>query len=470
MKRILYSFVFLTIAIKSFAQMQIGEWQAHLSYNNIIQTAPAGELVYGLSDGALFSYNKKDQSVQLYDKINALSDNSISYIKYSKTHNTLIIVYKNSNIDLLTNGKVYNIPDFMNKIMNDDKSLNSININGDYAYFSTNFGVLILDLKRKEITNTYFLKKKVFSTIIKEDDTKTQIIYAATDKGVYSGSTQKNLLDINNWQYITSDYYSSLHYFDGKIFANSSKGISILEGKSISPQLILPGSYMYIDSYDGKLIAGNSNYISIINNLKDIIGISLDDKFNHISYSSDDKMYWGSNGIYGLNGYTFTDKTLIKKISSISPNSPKRNLPYYMTFSNNRLLICGGGMTYDRLNNPGTIMMMENGNWSSFQEQGIKNITREEYKDITSIIEDPKDPTHHFASSGGEGIYEFNELKFTKLHNIDNSTLQTILPNAPFKYSYIRTNGLQYDTHHNLWMVNSNVNTIINVLKMMANG
>lgn len=465
MKRILCNFVLLVIAIKSFAQMPIGEWQAHLSYNNIIQTAPAGEIVYGLGNGALFSYNKKDQSIQLYNKINSLSDNDISYIKYSKAHNTLIIVYKNSNIDLLTNGKVYNIPDFMNKIMNDDKSLNSINIYGDYAYFSTNFGILILNLKRKEITNTYFLKKKVLASIIKEDNTKTQVIFAATDKGIYSGNTQHNLLDINNWQQINNESYSSIHYFDGKIFANNNKGIYILENESTSSQLVLPGNYFYFELVDGKLIAGNSNYISIINNLKDITNITLEDTFYHVSYSSDDNMYWGSNGIYGLNGYTLINKTLVKKISSILPNSPVRNLPYYMNFYNNRLLICGGGMTFDRLNNPGTIMMMENGSWYSFQEQKISEATGVDYKDITSIVEDPKDPTHHFASSGGEGVYEFKNLKFSKLYNINNSTLQSILPNTPYKYNYIRTNGLQYDQNHNLWMVNSNVNTIINVLK-----
>lgn len=160
MKKLFYSLILFIITSSVSAQMAIGEWKAHLAYNNVTQTAPAGNIIYTLSDGALFSYDKEDESIRLFNKTNILSDNNISYIKYSSTHSALIIVYKNSNIDILINENIYNIPDFMNKTMSQDKTLNSINITGDYAYFSTDFGILILDLKKKEITNTYVLNKK----------------------------------------------------------------------------------------------------------------------------------------------------------------------------------------------------------------------------------------------------------------------------------------------------------------------
>lgn len=459
------------VALNSSAQMAVGEWRAHLSYNNIIQTAPVGDLIYGLSDGALFAYDKKDQSIQLFDKINSLSDANIGYIKYSKTHSTLIVVYKNSNIDLINKGTVYNMPDLMNKTMSQDKSLNSINIDGDYAYLATNFGILVLNLKRKEITNTYILNKKVYASTIKENELKERILYAATDKGVFTGNTATNLLDANNWHLYNAGIYNSIYVFNDKLIANQQyRGICILENGSLEPTLLASGSYQFLDYYDGKLIAVNNNIVNnnivtIITSLTDIKNISHTDHFNHISYTSDDNIFWGSNGKDGLNGYKLIDNRLEKSISSIIPNSPKRNLPYYMTYKNNRLLISGGGMASNRLNNPGTIMMLENGTWSSFQEEGITEQTGLIYNDITSVIEDPKDPSHHFATSGGEGLYEFKDFKFVKLYSIDNSTLQTILPEASYKLNYIRTNGLQYDKNHNLWMVNMYVKNIINVLK-----
>ena len=460
MKKLIYSFLLFIIASSAFAQA-IGEWQTHLAYNNVTQTAPAGKLVYTLSDGALFSYNNEDESIRLFDKVNILSDNNISSIKYSNANNALIIVYKNSNIDILINEEVYNIPDFMNKIMSQDKTLNSINISGDYAYLSTNFGILILNLKKKEITNTYVLNKKVYASVIKENT-----IYAATENGLYYGQITDNLLDNNNWKKINETIFNQLLFFENKIIGNQLyNGIYLYDDDSKTFSQLISGYYSFADVFDEKLIVGNTNSIVIFDHYNSFKYMNLEDKFIHLSYSKNNNTYWGSNGENGLNGYALIDNKLNKNISSIKPNSPKRNLPYYMTFTNNRLLICGGGMTDNRLNNPGTIMMLEDNNWYSFQEEGIKDITGLDYKDITSVIQDPNDSEHHFASSGGEGIYEFKDRKFIKLYSIGNSTLKTILPNDTYKLNYIRTNGLQYDKNHNLWVVNSLVDNIINVLK-----
>ncbi|WP_321519616.1 two-component regulator propeller domain-containing protein [uncultured Bacteroides sp.] len=461
MKKLIYSFLLFLITHSAFAQMAIGEWQAHLAYNNVTQTAPAGNLIYALSDGALFSYNKEDQSIRLFSKVNILSDNNISYIKYSNSHNTLIIIYKNSNIDLLINDNIYNIPDFMNKIISQDKTINSINISGDYAYLSTNFGILILNLKKKEITNTYVLNKKVYASVIKDN-----VLYAATEKGVYSGKTTDNLLDNNSWIQFSETVFNQLFLFENKLIGNQlNQGIYQYNYSSSTFTKLINGDYAFADLFDEKLISGNANSIVIFDHYNSFKYMNLEDSFSHLSYSKNDNYYWGSNGEKGLNGYKLNNDKLEKSISSITPDSPKRNLPYYMTFTNNRLLICGGGMNYIRLNNPGTIMMLEDNNWSSFQEKGIKDITGLDYKDITSVIQDPNDSEHHFATSGGEGVYEFKDKKFVKLYSINNSTLKSILPNESYRLNYVRTNGLQYDKNHNLWMVNSYVDNIINVLK-----
>lgn len=439
--------------------MAIGEWGVHLAYHNVTQTAPAGNLIYAISDGSLFSYDKKDQSISLYNKVTVLSDNNISYIKYSNIHKTLIIIYKNYNIDLFSNGEVYNIPDLMNKTMSQDKTVNSINIVGDYAYFSTNFGILILNLKKKEITNTFILNKKVYSSSIQNNT-----IYAATDKGLFKGDLSNNLLDNNSWILANTTVFSQFLLFENKLIGNVPfDGIYEYSNDTNTLTKKVGGYYSFGDVYDDKMIFGNYNSIIIFDHFNSFNYMNLSYTFSNLSYTKDDNSYWGSNGSDGLNGYKLnSDNKLEKSISSIVPDSPQRNLPYYMTFSKNRLLICGGGMTYDRLNNPGTIMMYEDNKWNSFQEDGIKEVTGLDYKDITSVIQDPNDPEHHFATSGGEGVYEFRNLKFVKLYDYTNSSLKSIFSNNP---NYIRTNGLQYDKNHNLWMVNSNVDNIINVLK-----
>ena len=73
---------------------------------------------------------------------------------------------------------------------------------------------------------------------------------------------------------------------------------------------------------------------------------------------------------------------------------------------------------------------------------------------ITSIAEDPRDNKHHFASSTGEGLYEFYDKKFVKLYRLNNSTLESALPDSQHKNEYVWVNGLVYDNNQNLWMLN----------------
>ena len=77
----------------------IGSWTSFLAYSNITEIEPAGKMVYVLSSKGLFSYNKSDNSVRTYDKMNALNDCNIAHIAYCKAAKRLVIVYENQNID-----------------------------------------------------------------------------------------------------------------------------------------------------------------------------------------------------------------------------------------------------------------------------------------------------------------------------------------------------------------------------------
>ena len=203
-KKIIYICVlFLIIAPFLYAQHAVGSWQNYLSYHNVTRTEPAGNIIYAVGNGSLFSYDKEDSSVQCYWKNYLLSDTDISYIVYSKEYKTLIIIYSNANIDLLVNDNiVYNLPDYMNKNMTQNKNVNHICLAKEYAYLSTSFGVIVLNLKRREITNTYILNKQINACAV--DDTK---IYAASSEGLFTGLLTENLLDANNWNKVSDRKY-----------------------------------------------------------------------------------------------------------------------------------------------------------------------------------------------------------------------------------------------------------------------
>lgn len=174
-----------------------GTWQLYQSFNNITEIVPAGNTCYALASGSLFSYSTTSGETAVYDKTNCLSDAGISHIAWSATAKRLIITYENSNIDLLTaDGTVVNIPDLYMKSTTQDKTINHIFIDGQYAYLALGFGVMKVDIRRGYIADTYQLNFSVNYTY-----TKDGFLYAASQQqGIYRGKMADNLLDPNNWQ------------------------------------------------------------------------------------------------------------------------------------------------------------------------------------------------------------------------------------------------------------------------------
>ncbi len=158
------------------------------------------------------------------------------------------------------------------------------------------------------------------------------------------------------------------------------------------------------------------------------------------------------------------DIEALEYVSRIIPDSPLRNYCYKLNMVGERLLIAGGNWYYNPerdLYRP-TVMMYENDKWSAFDEiEAIKGTSERLFTNVTDVVQDPNDATHHFLSTKGGGVFEFKNFKFTKHYGYGNSPLKTIIENNPY---YVRITGLQYDHDGNLWMLNNYTDTIIRIL------
>ena len=96
-------------------QTRLGQWRTHLPYNYCNLVEATDDKVFGSSTGGLFTYNLMDNSVELLSKIDGLSDNGISAMRWSNDLQTLILAYQSSNIDIIRDGLILNMPDIMNK-------------------------------------------------------------------------------------------------------------------------------------------------------------------------------------------------------------------------------------------------------------------------------------------------------------------------------------------------------------------
>ena len=431
------------------AQTAVGSWRMHMAYHNATQCVAINDKVYIVSDGSLYSYTPDDESVECYDKTGILSDQGIRHIAVDEQSNTLIVIYNNANIDLIApDEEVTNVTDYVNKITL-DPMVNDVRIIRGNAYIATNFGITILNVARAEFTNTYMLGMVTRSCLAHDG-----YIYAATDNGLYRGSMDDNLLDTSNWEQISNAIYTQLSSFDNTLIALGSDKtvyrINTIDGTASS---LRKGTFHFIHTAEGKFFVGNKSHVIVYDTLADFVLLTFDGSINHLT--TDGTTYWSCNGKEGLNGYTYDkeSKSVEQTVSNIIPNSPIRNYCQYLHFVGDRLLIAGGCLNYfDNTFYDGTLMMYEEGTWTSFQEEGIAEQTGVQYRNLTSIVQDPKDESHHYASSFGQGIYEFQNMKLVAHYDHNNSILESASPKSK---RYTRISRLQYDKQGNLWIANA---------------
>lgn len=195
-KRYLLVAAFILLAYCNALAGGVGTWKNYLAYSDVQWVEEGSNKLYVLASNSLYTYNKNDQSIKTYDKVNGLSDTDIRFIAWNKTARRLVIIYSNNNIDLLDDrGNVTNVPDYYLKTTMADKTVNGIDMSGVYCYLSTGFGLVKLNVAKAEISDSYNLSFPVNYSYIEGG-----YIYAASQSnGLYRATLSANLLDRNNW-------------------------------------------------------------------------------------------------------------------------------------------------------------------------------------------------------------------------------------------------------------------------------
>jgi hypothetical protein len=229
-KRILFLAVFTLVVLRTFSQqIGIGEWRDELPYYKCISVTEDESKIYSATPYALFYFDKDDNSVQRITKINGLSDIGISTINYSKEYKTLVIAYENANIDILKNNAFINISDIKRASILGNKTINNIYFIGKYAYLSCGFGIVVLDIDKEEIHDTYYIglngsQVNVLSLTKDNQDT----LFAATDKGIYLAyANSPNLANYESWgkdkRMDTNSVYNTIAFFSGEVVVNKHR-------------------------------------------------------------------------------------------------------------------------------------------------------------------------------------------------------------------------------------------------------
>ncbi len=468
-QKIILIAAFIAFAAEVFPQHRTGDWEDHLSFSNAFRVEAAGSRVFCATDGGIFYRDLEDNSLNKLSRRVGLTDVAVQTFSYHQERGLLVVAYRNSNIDLVYPDRVVNLADIQRKLMSGDKTINRVSIYGNEAYLSTGFGIVVINLSRNEIRDTYIIGENGAQLAVFDVETDGDYLYAATASGIYSAPTVGvNLLDYRNWRRDATHprpngKFSHIRRFNGELFSVYTRGT--WDGDEV--YVLRNGSWQRILQEVGFVndIQPGSEYLTIAGRSEvHIFGRTLQRIGHVVDYMMDgnrivgidtrsasigsDGTIWVADfreGLIGITQQAFQRNT---------PPGPSANYAFSLNFTGERLWVASGGRT-DPWNNQFRAPVFhryEDGLWQSYDTKAFPEL--KDFYDIVEVAVHPTDPDHVFVASWGGGLLEFKDGKLLTRHNNLNSPLESALPAQPNE-PYTRIGGLAFDGENRLWVTNS---------------
>jgi hypothetical protein len=456
---------FLLISLVFNGQTPVGSWSDHLAYNTANCIAVGANAVYASTGSSIIIYDKSYAELKKMSSVNGLSETGISSIGWSEENKTLIIGYTSGNIDLLVNNMIFNIPDINRKFIPGTETINRIRTSGKYAYLACSFGIVVTDLNKKEIYDTWKPGTGPETNRVWDIAFGNGKVYAATDLGVYSADlTNPGLSYFGSWDLVTllpsqAGKYTSIIFSGNKLYANLSN--PVLGGDQVyvvdnTSSLFTFTSGVFNSSFDNSISgftissSRSARYYNIDGTLVKTITSYGWGTPNIAQAVVDNAEIWIADITSGL-----IKGENMSQFSVLTIPGPYSNNAFYVTSTNGKTIICGGGtdVTWNNLGRPLQVSIYENNNWSYLLSGTINDPLR--------ALADPYNPDRIFVSTWGGGLLVYENGNLIKQYNESNSPLQTIIPGRP----NVRICGLAMDKSDNLWITQSGVPGSIKALK-----
>lgn len=452
LRNILISFL-IGCSLSISAQIPIGAWRDHLPYNKGKKLAEMGTKVYcATNDGSLYSYNKSDNSIQKYSKVNGLSDADVSAIGSSENSEILIIGYSNGNLDMIRNDSIFNVPDIKRKFLVGDKEVYNIIFLNQYAYLACGFGIVVYDLNRKEIKDSYLFGPGGSQIKVNDIACDGQYLFAATENGIYKANlNDPNLVDYNSWTKllfipVPDEEYHFLGFVNNKLFSvyyNTGTGFDEIITIGSDNWEVWTYSYndqfYYLGEQNGYLVICSQMSTKVYNQQEEFVREAVTYYANHALYDKDHTLWYASpeSGLVRLNeaGSGFV----------IAPNGPAyREVGEIKIRSGN--LWAGGGTEATKWAGHGAYSFV-NEQWTDYNKNTIPELT--DFLNISKIAIDPRDPKHVIGGSYGYGLAEFQNGMLIDIIDENDGILQ---PVPGYGHGYVLVKGVDFESDGTLWV------------------
>ncbi|MCU0469918.1 MAG: hypothetical protein MUF58_15085 [Arcicella sp.] len=209
---------------------QIGTWRTHFNYLNAKDVAIVGNKIYCATENGFFYYDASEKQTIKLSKIDGFTETGITKIAYHGSSKTLLIAYQTGNIDLLqVNDKGEPLKVINVSLLKDataiqaSKQVNHIQFKDKIAYLAFDFGLVLLDMERQDIRETYQnlgnngTPINIYKTVFTSDS-----VYITTSQGIRAAkfANNINLQFFGNWKTLIDKNFSISNFQNGIVLAS----------------------------------------------------------------------------------------------------------------------------------------------------------------------------------------------------------------------------------------------------------
>lgn len=445
-------------------QLAVGSWQVYSSVGNPVKVIDGGEKVYFISGISLFGFDKETEELEAYNKNNKLNDIEVSGIYYNHDKNYLVVVYANSNVDILyDNGKIYNIPDIKNAVMTSSKSINDVNFYENRIYLATDFGIVVLNDEKYEVSESYNYGKK-----INQVGACSKYWFLVTDESICYIDKDAIKYDLSSWKELDTvdDTIYDLLPFDDKYLFYSKGGVLHfydLQSSALTLLGTLNMGVRQIDSYYDSFVLRGLVYVAFCQ--PDIVNgnilykniFNFQNKSDYLvnvetsSYEKDESIW--ALGEYGLCHFKMKGEQLTILKEPFLPDVLNVSTPWNLLINDNKLYVSNSGPrrgTEDEHVKTCISVLDQNQNdWSIIDVGEVPLVNNKHAATLYSSYNmafDPNDPNTFYIGTWFEGIYKFTDNVFVGHYTPSNSPFNRV------ENWTISVPQVKFDKEGNLWV------------------
>ena len=445
----------------------IGIWREHLPYHSVIDVTASERKIYAATPYSIFSVDVLSNEVERISKVAGLTETGISTIKYDPVSKNLMIAYTNSNIDMITENGIYNIPDLKRENSSGDKSIYHIFPDNNRWYLSTGLGVIVVDAEKYEIKDSWIIGNNGNFSRTSAFTKNNDYFYAATEEGLKKiPAKNSNPADFTNWQILSgtnglsASVCTSVVNFQNKIIAVQNDSLFVESGSK--------WNLFFFNGWPVTSINVSENNLFICqrrqNGASQIVVLNTDGSTERIIQQNGvtdfpknaislNHSFWVADLYDGLSKWTGNNYEIYK------PNSPE-DVASGQMIVHNTIFYATAGSVNDAWNyqyNRSGIFKFTDGTWTNYNQFNFPVL--DTLMDFITVAVDPRDESIWAGSYGG-GL----------LHIKSNNQFQIFKQNSPIEQTVgdpgsYRVSGIAFDGDNNLWISNFGANHQLHVLK-----